>query len=107
MDITSALITLPSTSISIIVPGRGVGSGKTTKSVRTEPSFLFSRKLYDIPIFIRVAEHWCSLRITEFQQRQFRAIRDEPDRAHTERTASVVRADFIASHSCLSTKDLT
>ncbi len=56
---------------------------------------------------IRAAEHWRGLRITEFEWRQLQAIRDELNRAHTERTAPAVRADITASQSRLSSKDRT
>jgi putative transposase len=56
---------------------------------------------------IRAAERWRGLRITEFEQRQLKAIRDELDRAHAERTAPAVRPGITAPQSRLSSKDRT
>jgi len=52
---------------------------------------------------IRAAEPWRGLRMTEFDQRQLTAIRDELDRAHAARTAPVV----TASPTRLSSKNRT
>jgi hypothetical protein len=41
---------------------------------------------------IRAAEHWRGIRITEFEQRQLRAIRDEIDKDFTARTAPAAGA---------------
>jgi len=56
---------------------------------------------------IRAAERWRGLKMTEFEQRQLKAIRDELDRAHTERTAPVVHATVTASPTRLSSKNQT
>jgi len=56
---------------------------------------------------IRAAERWRGLKMTEFEQRQLQAIRDELNRAHAEQTKPVVRADPTASQSRLSSKDRT
>jgi putative transposase len=56
---------------------------------------------------IRAAERWRSLRMTEFECRQLTAIRNELDRAHTERTAPAVTANITASPTRLSSKPRT
>lgn len=56
---------------------------------------------------IRAAERWRGLKMTEFERRQLKAIRDELDRAHAERTAPVVNANVTASPTRLSSKDRT
>jgi transposase-like protein len=56
---------------------------------------------------IRAAERWHGLKMTEFEQRQLKAIRDELDRAHAERTASAVSATLTASPTRLSSKPRT
>lgn len=56
---------------------------------------------------IRAAERWRGIRVTEFEQRQLKAIRAELDRDHAERTASAVRPNITASQSRLSSKDRT
>lgn len=56
---------------------------------------------------IRAAERWRGIRITEFEQRQLKAIRDELDRDHAERTAPAVRSNITAPQSRLSSKDRT
>ncbi len=56
---------------------------------------------------IRAAERWRGLRITEFERRQLKAIRDELDRAHAERIAPAVRPGITASQPRLSSKDRT
>jgi transposase-like protein len=56
---------------------------------------------------IRAAERWRGLKMTEFERRQLKAIRDEIDRAHAERTAPVVNANVTASPTRLSSKNRT
>jgi putative transposase len=56
---------------------------------------------------IRAAERWRGLRITEFERRQLRAIRDELDRAHAERTAPAVSPNLTPSPTRLSSKNRT
>jgi putative transposase len=56
---------------------------------------------------IRAAERWRGIRITEFEQRQLKAIRDELDRDHAERTAPAIRSNVTAPQSRLSSKDRT
>jgi transposase-like protein len=56
---------------------------------------------------IRAAERWRGLRMSEFELRQLKAIRDELDRAHAERTAPVVSANVTASPTRLSSKHRT
>lgn len=56
---------------------------------------------------IRAAERWRGIRTTEFEQRQLRAIRDELDRDHAERTAPAVRSNVTAPQHRLSSKDRT
>ncbi len=56
---------------------------------------------------IRAAERWRGIRTTEFERRQIRAIRDELDRDHAQRTAPAVRSNVTASQSRLSSKDRT
>lgn len=56
---------------------------------------------------IRAAERWHRLKMTEFEQRQLKAIRDELDRAHAEQTAPAVSATHTASPTRLSSKDRT
>jgi transposase-like protein len=56
---------------------------------------------------IRAAERWRGIRMTEFEQRQLKAIRDELDRDHAERTAPAVRSNITAPQSRLSSKDRT
>jgi transposase-like protein len=56
---------------------------------------------------IRAAERWRGIRMTEFEQRQLKAIRDELDRDHAERTAPAVRSNVTAPQSRLSSKDRT
>jgi putative transposase len=56
---------------------------------------------------IRAAERWRGIRTTEFEQRQLRAIRDELDRDHAERTAPAVRSNITAPQPRLSSKDRT
>jgi hypothetical protein len=54
------------------------------------------------------AECWRGIRMTEFERHQLKAIRDELDRAHAERTAPVANATVAASATRLSGKyDLT
>jgi putative transposase len=56
---------------------------------------------------IRAAERWRGLRVTEFERRQLKAVRDDLDRAHTARTATAVRANVTASPTRLSSKTRT
>jgi putative transposase len=56
---------------------------------------------------IRAAERWRGLKMTEFERRQLKAIRDELDRAHAERTAPAAGAKITASPTRLSSKDRT
>lgn len=56
---------------------------------------------------IRAAERWRGIGMTEFEQRQLKAIRDELDRDHAERTAPAVRPNITAPQSRLSSKDRT
>src|SRR5436190_19427956 len=51
---------------------------------------------------IRAAERWRGLRLTEFDQRQLKAIREELDRVHAMRTAPVVSANVTAPPTRLS-----
>lgn len=54
---------------------------------------------------IRAADRWRGIAVGEFEQRQLRAIRDELDRAHTERVRPVVRPSASASPVRLSSKN--
>jgi putative transposase len=54
---------------------------------------------------IRAADRWRGLTVGEFEQRQLRAIREELDRVHAERTRPAVRPS--ASPSKLSSKGRT
>src|SRR4030095_4012067 len=56
---------------------------------------------------IRAADRWRGLPVGEFEQRQLRAIREELDRAHTERTPPAVRHIPSASPAKLSSKART
>ena len=56
---------------------------------------------------IRAAERWRGLRMTEFEQRQLKTIRDELDHAHAERTAPVVKPTVTATPTRLSSKNQT
>ena len=56
---------------------------------------------------IRAADRWRGLIMSEFEQRQLRAIREELDRAHTERTAPAVKPTPSASPIRLSSKART
>ncbi|MCA1951452.1 MAG: IS256 family transposase [Hyphomicrobiales bacterium] len=56
---------------------------------------------------IRAAERWRGLKTTEFEQRQLKAICDELDRAHAERTAPVANAILTASPTRLSSTNRT
>ena len=53
---------------------------------------------------IRAADRWRGLTVGEFEQRQLRAIREELDHAHAERTRPAVRHIPSASPSKLSSK---
>lgn len=56
---------------------------------------------------IRAADRWRGITVGEFEQRQLRAIRDELDRAHTERVRPVARPSASASPVRLSSKNRT
>jgi putative transposase len=56
---------------------------------------------------IRAAERWRGIRITEFELRQLRAIRDEIDKDFTARTAPLTSATVTAASTRLSSKDRT
>jgi transposase-like protein len=56
---------------------------------------------------IRAADRWRGIQVGEFEQRQLRAIRDELDRAHAERTRPAVRPITNASPSKFSSKART
>jgi transposase-like protein len=56
---------------------------------------------------IRAAERWRGLRMSEFEQRQLTAIRDQLDHAHAERTSPVVNANVTAAPTRLSSKNRT
>jgi hypothetical protein len=56
---------------------------------------------------IRAADRWRGLTVGEFEQRQLRAIREELNRAHAERTRSAVRPTTSASPARLSSKNRT
>ena len=56
---------------------------------------------------IRSADRWRGIAVGEFEQRQLRAIRDELDRAHTERVRPVARPSASASPVRLSSKNRT
>jgi putative transposase len=56
---------------------------------------------------IRAADRWRGIAVGEFEQRQVRAIRDELDRAHTERVRPVARPSASASPVRLSSKNRT
>ena len=56
---------------------------------------------------IRAAESWRGLRMTEFERRQLKGIREELDQAHVERTAPAAGAKVTASSTRLSSKNRT
>jgi putative transposase len=56
---------------------------------------------------IRAVDRWRGLTVSEFEQRQLKAIREELDRAHTERTAPAVKPTSSASPIRLSSKART
>ncbi len=56
---------------------------------------------------IRAAERWRGLKMTEFEQRQLKAIRDELNGTHAERTAPVASPTVAASPTRLSSKNRT
>jgi putative transposase len=56
---------------------------------------------------IRAADRWRGLTVSEFEQRQLKAIREELDRAHIERTAPAVKPTSSASPIRLSSKART
>jgi transposase-like protein len=56
---------------------------------------------------IRAAEHWRGIRITEFEQRQLTAIRDEIDKDFTARNAPAAGVTVTAAPTRLSSTDRT
>jgi hypothetical protein len=56
---------------------------------------------------IRAAERWRDLRMTEFEQRQLKAIRAELDRANVVRMAPATNAAVTASPTRLSSNPQT
>jgi transposase-like protein len=56
---------------------------------------------------IRAAEHWRGIRVTEFEQRQLKAIRDEIDNDFTARNDPVTSTTVTAAPTRLSSKDRT
>jgi transposase-like protein len=56
---------------------------------------------------IRAAERWRGLKMTEFELRQLRMIRDELDQAHAARTAPAMSPNVTASPTRLSSKSRT
>ena len=56
---------------------------------------------------IRAAEHWRGIRITEFEQRQLKAIRDEIDQDFAARNSPTKRAAVTATPTRLSSNDRT
>jgi hypothetical protein len=53
----------------------------------------------------RAAERWRSLKTSEFERRQLKAIRDELGRVRPERTAPLATANVTASPTRLSSKN--
>jgi hypothetical protein len=56
---------------------------------------------------IRAAERWRGIRITEFESRQLKAIRDEVDNEFAAQNAPAATATLTASPTRLSSKDRT
>jgi transposase-like protein len=56
---------------------------------------------------IRAAERWRGIKITEFEQRQLKAIREEIDRDFTARNAPISSTKVTAAPTRLSSKDRT
>ena len=56
---------------------------------------------------IRASERWRGIRVTEFEQRQLNAIRNELDRAHAERTAPAISPNVTTTPTRLSSKKRT
>ena len=56
---------------------------------------------------IRAADRWRGIQVGEFEQRQLKAIRDELNRAHADRTKPAVRPATSASPVGLSSKSRT
>ena len=56
---------------------------------------------------IRAAERWRGLKMTEFERRQLKAIRDDLDGDFAARTAPVVTPDSTKTPTRLSSKDRT
>lgn len=58
-------------------------------------------------VVIRAADRWHGLTVGEFERRQMKVIREELNRAHTERTAPAVTTTSSASPVRLSSKSRT
>jgi putative transposase len=56
---------------------------------------------------VRATERWRGIRMSEFEQRQLNAIRQELDQAHAERTAPAVSRNLTAAPSRLSSRHRT
>jgi hypothetical protein len=56
---------------------------------------------------IRASERWRGIRVTEFEQRQLNAIRNELDRAHAERMAPAISSNATTTPARLSSKKRT
>jgi putative transposase len=56
---------------------------------------------------IRASERWRGIRVTEFEQRQLNAIRNDLDRAHAERTAPAITPNIATTPTRLSSKKRT
>jgi putative transposase len=56
---------------------------------------------------IRASERWRGIKVTEFEQRQLSAIRNELDRAHAERTAPATSPNATATPTRLSSRKRT
>jgi putative transposase len=56
---------------------------------------------------IRAAEHWRGIRITEFERRQLKAVRDEIDNEFSARTTPTTKTTLTASPTRLSSKNRT
>jgi hypothetical protein len=54
---------------------------------------------------IRASERWRGIRVTEFEQRQFNAIRNELDHAHAERTAPAISPNVPTTPTRLSQRE--
>jgi hypothetical protein len=60
-----------------------------------------------VAALIRATERWRGLKITEFERRQLRAIKDELDHAFAARSAAPTGKTITASPTRLSSKDRT